>query len=353
MPTRVLIIDDSVFMRSMLKSALTDAENIEVVGTAMNGLDGYEKIKSLKPHVVTLDVEMPGMDGIDLLRRIMAESPLPVVMVSTKTQTGARATIDALRIGAVECVAKPLGDKSATLESFRQRVIDAVNSAAASNRSRIGRKSDPIVGAPAVAGFPSDLVVAIGISAGGPATLHEMIPALPKEFPPLVITQHMPAGFTGPFAQRLSEGSKLDVKEAAEGDELRCGLALIAPGDRHLRIRRQGGALVAALDDGPKVSGFRPSVDVLFESVAATVADHAVGVIMTGMGCDGSVGVRLLKKVGAHTIAQDKETSVVYGMPKAAFETGCIDHVLPLPQIPHGMITAIREITAHAGCLAK
>lgn len=344
MAIRVLVVDDSVFMRSMLKGALSQTPGIEVIGSAQNGLEGLKKIQELKPDVVTLDVEMPGLSGLEVLERVMKECPLPVVMVSTKTQEGAKVTLDALQLGAVDYVAKPLGEKSSTLEGFRSNVIRAVQTAAASNRARLGKKSRTIEHAPAVDNTCNGVVVAIGISAGGPATLHEMIPAIPKGFPPIVITQHMPADFTGPFAQRLDAVSQISVKEAEEGDAIIRGQALIAPGNQHLRIVRRMGRLVATLDDGPKVSGFRPSVDVLFESVAESVGGLVVAVVMTGMGSDGSAGVRILKRAGAATIAQDAETSVVYGMPKAAFETGCIDRVEPLGTIPRAIAECAQQL---------
>lgn len=338
---RVLVVDDSVFMRTMLKSALSDAEDIEVIGTAQNGNEGLVKIAALKPDVVTLDVEMPGLDGLGVLERVMKESPLPIIMVSTKTQEGAKTTLDALQLGAVDYVAKPLGDKSSTLGSFRSNVVRAVRAASQSNRARLGKSARVVRAAAPVSDVPPDTIVAIGISAGGPATLHQMIPAIPKEFPPMVITQHMPADFTGPFAERMNAVAKGQVKEASANDELTAGRVLIAPGGQHLRVVRRGGRLVAKLDQGPKVAGFRPSVDVLFESVASAVGSRAIGVVMTGMGCDGSVGVRLVKEGGGTTISQDRESSVVYGMPKAAFDTGCIDRVVCLEEIPSVIAEAL------------
>ncbi|MFQ5425082.1 MAG: chemotaxis response regulator protein-glutamate methylesterase [Phycisphaerae bacterium] len=349
MPIRVLIVDDSVFMRSMLKSALSDPDNIEVVGTAQNGNDGLAKIRSLKPDVVTLDIEMPGLSGMEVLRRVMKDAPLPIVMVSTKTQKGAQATLEALDLGAVDYVAKPLAEKSATLESFRSSVIRAVRTASRANLGRLGAAAGAkIVTAKAISA-PPDSLVAIGISAGGPVTLHKMIPAIPNSFPPIVITQHMPADFTGPFADRLNATSPTTVTEAKTNDPLLKGTIHIAPGSHHLKVARHHGRLIAALDQGPKVAGFRPSVDVLFESVASTVGSRSVGVIMTGMGCDGSVGVRLLKKMGGLTIAQDQATSIVYGMPKAAAETGCIDKVVPLEKIPSAIAQALQSLEVEMG----
>lgn len=354
-PTRILIIDDSVFMRSILKRALSSAPNMEVVGTAQNGTAGIKKIASLKPDLITLDIEMPGMDGLEVLKQIMDTAPLPVVMISTKTQKGAQATFDALDLGAVDYVPKPLAEEDSTLEKFQADVVDAVRAAMRSNRTRLRargprriRPASPI--GPGRQGtsdaISTDVVVAIGISAGGPATLSQLVPAFPVEFPPIVITLHMPVGFTAPFAKRLDSRTKLKVKEAEDRDELLPGQALIAPGGQHLKVVRRGERLYAALDSGPKVSGFRPSVNVLFESVAKVCGPHAVGVVMTGMGNDGSEGIKALRAVEAKTIAQDEATSIVYGMPKSAYETGCVDRVVALESIAASISKSLREINA-------
>lgn len=348
MAIRVLIVDDSVFMRGMLKSAMEGAADIEVVGTAMNGNDGLKKIESLKPDVVTLDVEMPGLTGLQVLEQVMKKSPLPVVMVSTKTQKGAQITLEALQLGAVDYVAKPLGEKSATLQSFREDVLNAVRAAAASNRKRIGAPPETIVRPSEFTGVPPKVVVAIGISAGGPATLHKFIPAIPENFPPIVVTQHMPADFTGPFCRRLNEVAQLTVKEAETGDELRPGTLHLAPGAYHMKIEKHIGKLRVVLDDGPKVSGFRPSVDVLFSSLAEVAGDRVVAIVMTGMGSDGSAGIRLLKQRGAVTLAQDQASSIVYGMPKAAYETGAVDRQVALRDVPAALHDAVDQL---AGCL--
>lgn len=347
---RVLVVDDSVFMRSMLKRAVENAPDIECIGSAQNGLEAIDKAKKLKPDVVTLDVEMPGKTGIDVLREIMAESPIPCVMVSTKTQEGAALTFQALEAGAIDYVPKPLGRASASLQEFQQRVLEAVRAASQSNRKRlaalpVARSIKPITPGE----LPTDgVIVAIGISAGGPATLHELIPMLPKAFPPVVITQHMPAGFTGPFAARLDQSSALHVVEGSEGERLEPGKVVIAPGDRHMRVRRCGAGHCVTLDDGPKVSGFRPSVDVLFESVAHCFRDRAVAIVMTGMGADGAEGIRMLQSKGAATLAQDQATSIVYGMPKVAFETGCVDRVVALEDIPSAFTTALSALPVSA-----
>lgn len=348
---RVLVVDDSVFMRSMLKRAVENAADMECAGSAQNGLEALSKVKALNPDVVTLDVEMPGKSGIDVLREIMGEAPLPCVMVSTKTQEGAALTFEALEAGAVDYVPKPLGRESASLQEFQERVLEAVRAASQSNRKRLA--ATPTATRAFEAITPGELplegvVVAIGISAGGPATLHGLIPALPSAFPPVVITQHMPAGFTGPFAARLDQMSALHVVEGDEGERLEPGKVIIAPGDRHMRVRRCGTGYCVTLDDGPKVSGFRPSVDVLFESVAHCFRNRAVAIVMTGMGADGADGIRKLHSKGAATLAQDQSTSIVYGMPKAALETGCIDRVVALDEIPTAFTAALSALAVSA-----
>ncbi len=350
-PIRVLIVDDSIFMRSMLRDALSKAPGVEIIGTAQNGTEGLQKILCTKPDVVTLDIEMPGMTGLEVLERVMKECPTACVVVSTKTQKGAAITLEALRLGAVDYVAKPLMEQGSTLEGFRQKVVDAVNVAAASNRrtlSPAARAARPTSRSADFADLPMDAIVAIGISAGGPQTLHQMMPAFPAEFPPIVITQHMPAAFTPAFAERLNAECRLEVREAATNDELRPGTVLIAPGDQHLRVLPRGAKFCVVLSNGPKISGFRPSVDAMFDSLATVAPTRTVAVVMTGMGFDGAAGIRMLKQHGAATIAQDAETSIVYGMPKAAAETGCIDRVAPLHQIPAAIVEALRSRTATA-----
>lgn len=347
---RTLVVDDSVFMRTILKNALTRAAEIEVIASAQNGHEAVEKIKELKPDVVTLDIEMPGLNGLEVLRKVMKECPVPIVMVSTKTQDGARMTFEALELGAVDYVAKPLADQAASLQRFQEKVIHAVATAYESNRSRLHYANKPKILKPRSGHMQTEgTVVAIGISAGGPATLHELIPLFPREFPPVVITQHMPANFTGPFAARLDATSQLNVREATSGEELRPGTLFIAPGDRHLRVRRRGNDVCTSTDDGPKVSGFRPSVDVLFESVAQTYGANAIGLVMTGMGSDGAEGIRMLRKAGARTLAQDRDSSIVYGMPKAAADTGCVDKIVSLAEIPDTLVKMLQETHVHAG----
>lgn len=347
-PTRVLVIDDSVFMRNMLKSALGKDPGFEVLGSANDGQAGLEQIYALKPDVITLDIEMPRLDGLGVLEQLMRKQPTPVVVVSTKTQKGAQTSLEALSRGAIACVAKPVLQKGATLEAFQTEVVHAVRAAAASNRRRLSWRPAGAASAASAAArpkamnilgrLPSDAIVAIGISAGGPQTLREMLPRFPKIFPPVVITQHMPNGFTAAFAERLMQTCNMSAKEAAEGDLVRGGQILIAPGDQHLTFTGTTGNLRVKLSNGAKVSGFRPSADAMFDSLAGICPQKVVAVVMTGMGFDGAAGLKRLKQAGARTVAQDAETSIVYGMPKAAAETGCVDRIVGVDQIPETIV---------------
>jgi two-component system chemotaxis response regulator CheB len=346
---RVLVVDDSAFMRTMLKGALGQTAGIEVIATACDGADALKKAFELRPDVMTLDVEMPGLNGLAVLDEVMRRQPTPIVMVSTKTQQGAAITLDALRRGAVAYVAKPLG--GATLEDFRHDVVAAVLSAAASNRKLLKPSSAPVASGrraavaplPGLAGVPLDSIVAIGISAGGPQTLHRLLPKLPARFPPVLITLHMTAGFTQPFARRLNEECALTVQEARAGDDIRPGVVYIAPGGQHMTVEPTAGGLRIGLNSGDKISGFRPSVDALFNSLAVACPQKTVAIVMTGMGFDGAAGLKELKRLGARTLAQDQHSSIVYGMPKAAVETGCVDRVVALEDIPAALADMLRR----------
>lgn len=347
---RVLVVDDSIFMRAILKDAMVRAGDIKVIGTAQNGLEAVDMILAARPDVVTLDVEMPGLNGVEVLEKVLKTTPTPIIMVSTTTQEGAKTTVEALARGAIDCIAKPLASAAgATLEAFRERVVQAVRAAAASRRRNLGG----IAAAPAEfalpGAIPDDAVVAIGISAGGPQSLQRVLPAIPPAFPPLLITQHMPAGFTAALAERLDAICQCAVKEAATGDGLKPGTIYIAPGHAHLRIVARGAKLFVKLSDGPKVSGFRPSVDAMFDSLLTVAPARTVAVVMTGMGSDGAAGLRKLKLSGAQTISQDRETSIVYGMPKAAAGTGCVDQIVPLHGIPRAIATALARLCVSSG----
>jgi two-component system, chemotaxis family, protein-glutamate methylesterase/glutaminase len=346
---RVLVVDDSAMIRSLLRSGLSQHPMIDVVGVAVDGLDALAKIKALRPDVVTLDIEMPQLNGIGVLERVVGKAPVSFVMVSTLTQAGARITFEALRKGAVDYVTKPQAGNRAGNAEFQDTLREKVLTAArVKNRPRRAASGPSTASAPQLPpNRVQNWVVAIGISCGGPQTLHEFLPAFPSDFVPIVLTQHMPAQFTGPFAQHLDAACAMHVVEAQAGQVLTQGTVYVAPGDSHLHIVRRGAQLVTALDNGPLVSGHRPSADAMFNSVAAACGNRAIGVVMTGMGKDGAAGVVAMSKVGAHIIAQDEATSYVYGMPKAAAETGCVDAVLPLPKIPAAIAQYLNAGIAH------
>ncbi len=332
---RVLVVDDSAIIRSLLRNGLAQHPRIEVVGTAADGIEALAQIRALRPDVVTLDVEMPRLNGLGVLERVVGKVPVSFVMVSTLTQSGAQITFEALDKGAVDYIAKPQAGGISALPEFRQQLVHKVLAAArVKNRPRPAKtarsRTIPMLPPSQARGW----VVAIGISCGGPQTLHEMLPAFPSGFVPIVLTQHMPAQFTGPFAKHLDAACAMNVREARDGEPLEQGTILVAPGDRHLLLVRRGAQVYVSLDSGPPVSGHRPSVDAMFKSVAKACGPRAVGVIMTGMGRDGAEGIVALADAGAHTIAQDAETSYVYGMPKAAAETGRVDYIVPLSKIP-------------------
>jgi two-component system chemotaxis response regulator CheB len=332
---RVLVVDDSPMIRSLLRSGLAQNPLIEVVGVASDGIEALAQIKALRPDVVTLDVEMPKMNGIAVLERVVGKAPVSFVMVSTLTQSGARITFEALNKGAIDYVAKPQAATKTAMPAFRDELIRKVIAAA---KARGKRRAIVSGTSGAVPTLPPNKVrgwlVALGISCGGPQTLHKLLPAFPSDFVPIVLTQHMPPQFTTAFAKHLDAACAMRVVEAADGQPIEQGTIYVAPGDYHLQVVRRGTMLVTRLDGGPLVSGHRPSADVMFSSVARTCGPRSVAVVMTGMGRDGSMGLVEMSRAGAHTIAQDAETSYVYGMPKAAKETGHVDHVTPLMQIP-------------------
>jgi len=344
---RVLIVDDSALMRKLLTTVLSADSEIEVVGSAPDPYVARDQIKALNPDVVTLDIEMPHMNGIDFLRKIMELRPTPVVMISTLTQAGAEITLEALEIGAVDFVAKP-GDSEAVLH-LGGELIPKIK-AAAHARLRLRRRSAaparPSV-RPSLPG-PSDKIIAIGASTGGVEALKALLMELPADVPPIVITQHMPERFTGAFARRLDSECPMRVCEAEHNQIIEHGKAYIAPGGHHLEIDRRGATLRCVLNDGPLVSGHRPSVDVLFHSVAKTVAPRAVGVILTGMGRDGADGLLAMRKAGCPTLGQDESTALVYGMPRVAFEIGAVGRQYPLLGLPEAILAACAAAKASA-----
>jgi two-component system chemotaxis response regulator CheB len=340
-PVRVLVVDDSALMRKLIPEILSTDKSIRVVGTAMDGHFGLKKIEDLKPQVVTLDLEMPGMGGLEMLKEIMRRHPLAVIVVSSHSTQGASVTLKALAMGAFDFVAKP-ADVSTCMPEIAAELISKIK-AAAQSRGIVSLPAEDALPATKVRdglGPTSDpsRVVAIGLSTGGPHALQYVLSKLPKEFPgSILIVQHMPEGFTEMFSRRLDEVCAISVKEAQSGDLLLAGRALICPGSRHLKVKRWPLADVAVLSDDPRVNGHRPSVDVLFKSVAEEFGPRGVAVLMTGMGEDGASGMGQVKAAGGTTIAQDEESCVVFGMPRAAIEHNYAMRVVPL----HGLAKAI------------
>ena len=327
-PIRVLVVDDSATMRSLISVALRRDPQIEVVGQAGDPIEARAAIKALNPDVVTLDIEMPNMNGLDFLEKIMRLRPMPVIMVSTLTMAGAEATLQALELGAVDCVAKPAG-----LASGPEAFSDLIEKVKIAARSSVRPRIEPPPADRRVGYRASSDIVAIGSSTGGVEALLTILSNFPETCPPTVITQHMPATFTKSFAARLDRASGAAVCEAYDGAPLEAGKIYLAPGgETHLEVVRAGG-LRCRLREGEHVSGHRPSVDVLFNSVAIAAKGAAVGVILTGMGRDGAQGLKAMKQAGAHTLGQNESTCVVYGMPRAAFELGAVERQLPLPAI--------------------
>lgn len=333
---RVLVVDDSATMRSLISAALNRDPDIEVVGGAGDPFEARGMIKALNPDVVTLDIEMPNMNGIDFLEKIMRLRPMPVVMVSTLTQAGAEMTLRALELGAVDCVGKP-ADATGTQEALAEIVAKVKIAARASVRTNAGaaptsaptRRKDFM---------PSGDIVAIGSSTGGGGALLSILQLFPETCPPTVITQHMPATFTASFAARLDRSSGAKVQEASDGALLEPGKVYVAPGGAtHLEVVRSAG-LRCRLVAGDPVSGHRPSVDVLFNSVAHAVGDKAVGVILTGMGRDGAQGLLTMRKAGAKTLGQDEASCVVYGMPRSAFEIGAVERQVSLSSMGQSIL---------------
>jgi len=334
-PIRVLIVDDSAMVRQLLTEICASDPELEVVGTAVDPIIARDKIKRLAPDVLTLDVEMPRMNGIEFLERLMRLRPMPVVMISTLTQEGAETTLRALELGAIDFVAKPTRELATSLPALRQEILAKVKAAARAQAQPMapGRPGQRLQ-RPPLAGRSGAAVIAIGASTGGVEAITELLSAFPAGAPPVVIVQHMPAAFVPRFARRLGETLPLTVLPAEDGQPLAAGRVLIAPGERHLRLERGGGgALVVRLGNDPPVSGHRPSVDVLFRSVAASVGAGAVGILLTGMGRDGAEGLLALRQAGALTIAQDADTATVSGMPRAAASLGAAVQILALPRI--------------------
>ena len=344
-PIKVMIVDDSAVVRQVLASVLAADPAIEVLGTAADPLFALSKMEREWPDVIVLDVEMPRMDGITFLKKLMAERPTPVVICSTLTEKGASTTMQALAAGAVSIVTKPQMSLRKFLVNASDDLLGAVKAAARANMRQLGKSAPPRLGADAIipAGQPAmarttERVVAIGTSTGGTQALEHVLTALPRVCPGIVIVQHMPERFTAAFAERLNGLCQIEVLEARHGDRVVPGRALIAPGGRHMLLKRSGAQYMVEVVDGPPVSRHKPSVDVLFRATARAAGANATGIIMTGMGDDGARGLREMFEAGAQTIGQDEASCVVYGMPKEAKKLGAVSREIPLEQIPAAIL---------------
>lgn len=353
---KVLIVDDSAFMRTALSRMVASDADICVAGTAANGAEALQKIESLDPDIVTLDVEMQGLNGLETLRRIMAQFPRPVIMVSSVTVKDAETTFSALGAGAFDYVPKQLASTSLNIIHIREDLVAKIKAAAELRRSKgqfvARRKPVRAVELPARAAPATAVaVVALGISTGGPKALQEILPTLPADFAvPIVVVQHMPPGFTAPFAQRLNNLCAAKVCEASQGEVPRPGVIYIAPGGCQLTVERQTNSRAAIrLSDKPENQLHVPSVDVMMQSVAATYGPQAMGVIMTGMGSDGAQGMEAIHRAGGFTLGQDEFSCAVYGMPRACAELNILDRVVPLSAITHEILQATRYRKASAG----
>lgn len=344
---KVLVVDDSVLIRKILTDILESDDEIKVIDTARNGKEALEKIELLKPDLVTLDIEMPIMDGITTLKQIVSKYRIPVIMVSSLTYEGAELTLEALDIGAVDFLPKPTNIFSIKQEDIKHQIVEKVKAAAKSKFYAIKpvaevKKQYDIIKKKKLLNTKFDNIVAIGTSTGGPRALQMLIPQFPADInASIVIVQHMPAKFTKSLADRLDSISNVKVKEAEEGEILQRGHAYIAPGDYHLKILKEKDNLVVRLDKEPEVLGLRPTVDKMMDSIAKIDGYNKIGVILTGMGSDGKKGIRSIKESGGFTIAQDEATSVVFGMPKAAISTNCIDIVLPIDKIGEKILSKV------------
>ncbi len=338
---KTLVVDDSAIVRKILSEELSKFADIEVVGTAPDPFVARDKILKLQPDVITLDIEMPRMDGLTFLRKLMKHYPLPVIIVSSLTQKGSRLALEAMEIGAVDVIAKPGGSYS--VGDMSEILAEKVRVAATAN---ISRRFDPETDYPKpepirALAETTHKVIAIGASTGGTEALKDVLTRMPPNAPGIVIVQHMPANFTTAFAERLNTLCQVTVKEAGDNDSVTPGQALIAPGNYHMLLRRSGARYYVEVKDGPRVHHQRPSVDILFKSTAKYAGSNSIGVILTGMGADGAEGLLEMKNAGAKTIAQDEKTCVVFGMPKEAIKLGAADKVVPLGQVTQEILRMV------------
>lgn len=354
---RVLTIDDSALMRQILAMLLSKDSNIEVVGSAPDPFIAREKIKALNPDVLTLDVEMPKMDGLTFLEKLMRGHPMPVIMVSSLTEAGCQTTLRALELGAVDFITKPKIDLREGMKEIAQDLIFKIKAAAQAKVRGLGpgatgqSASGAVHHASRLLSLPSsamikttDTIIAIGSSTGGTEAVKDVLMALPPNTPPILITQHMPERFTKTWAARMNQLCHISVKEAEDGDSVLPGHALVAPGNYHMTLVRNGARYSVRINQDPPVNRHRPSVDAMFDSVARYAGANTIGVILTGMGGDGAKGMLAMKQAGAYTIAQDEASCVVFGMPKEAIKLGGVDKILPLSEIPNAIVAYVCKL---------
>ncbi|MEQ8660014.1 MAG: chemotaxis response regulator protein-glutamate methylesterase [Gammaproteobacteria bacterium] len=344
---RVLVVDDSALVRKLMTNILSSDPGLEVVGAAHDPLHARDLIKQLNPDVITLDVEMPKMDGVTFLANLMRLRPMPVVMVSSLTEQGADITLQALEIGAFDFITKPKIDVSCQLESYADEIIAKVKAAARArvrpyDPARAGIRTDAARPARSLARFDlTHKLIAIGASTGGTEAIREVLEAMPSDGPAVVVTQHIPQAFSAPFAARMDRSCAMRVCHAEDGQQIVPGHAYIAPGHLHMTVERSGARYLCRLHDSDPVNRHKPSVDVMFGSVAANLGANAVGILLTGMGADGARGLRTMREAGAHTIAQDEKTSVVWGMPGEAVRMDAVDEILPLHKVAARALQAV------------
>jgi two-component system, chemotaxis family, protein-glutamate methylesterase/glutaminase len=342
---KVLVADDSAFMRTALTRMIESDPALRVVGTAQNGLEALDKVSKLQPDVITLDIEMPVLNGLETLKRIMQDSPRPVIMVSSLTQEGAEATLEALDLGAFDYLPKQLSYASLDIVKIKDDLVEKIKAACRFRRRDHHRRvaePAPMTSVASAFRFAVPAIVALGTSTGGPKALQEILPALPQDLPVgIVIVQHMPPGFTGPFAKRLNNLSKVTVQEVQEGMLVRPGNVYIAEAGKHMTVYRRGGDVVLHVSITPSNSLHIPSVDVMMLSVAETFHSLAMGIIMTGMGADGALGMEAIFHEGGLTLGQDEASCAVYGMPRSCAEMGILKRVVPLTEIPRQILSAV------------
>ncbi len=363
---RVLIIDDSALIRKILTEVLSSSPEIEVVGAAADPLIAREMIKQLNPDVLTLDIEMPHMDGITFLSNLMRLRPTPVVMISTLTEHGAEATLNALALGAVDFIAKPKVDVINTLNEYAEEVISKVIIAAQAKVGNVHNRAiksksttatvSEIVGQHSVGGLlkvpaikrtinPTNKIIALGASTGGTEAIKAVVKGFPADTPPILITQHLPAAFSESFVRHIDLATEMSASIPKQGEIVEPGHIYLAPGDKHMFVIRENGKYIIQLSDGEPVNRHRPAVDVLFQSVALCAGANAIAVLLTGMGADGAAGMKEMHDAGAKTVIQDEQSSVVWGMPGAAFKLGCTDYVVSLEEVSHKVLSLVNSVS--------